>query len=213
MRGRAFIRQICGHTRLVLSECRRSEPHIFNFYRQLSDSTEFVETWVARAREAFPDIEGHSPINLVFSHSDRISLNETLLEFYRPRDVPTYWTEPGPCRAQNTKPQPMWLWLGQELYCASTHGGLRNRWTYVIVDLTETHAVLEPLGGGVKTSRLEHSKVASIFRLSYARTYHAAQGLEWPRVRLWGWTAPLFSIQHLLVGMSRSRSQLDFGPR
>ena len=118
----------------------------------------------------------------------------------RPKNAETYWTEPGPCRAQNTVPQPMFLWLHQELYCASTHTALRNRWTYVICDLTEKYAVLEPVGGGPRTGRLEHSRVAELFRLPYARTYHAAQGLEWPRVRLWCWSAPMFSLSHLLVG-------------
>jgi hypothetical protein len=51
-----------------------------------------------------------------------------------------------------------------------------------------------------------------MFRLSFARTYHAAQGLEWPRVRLWDTERFCFVRAHLVVGMSRclDGSALDF---
>jgi len=115
MRGRAFFRELCGHTRLRLHICRRSDPRLFGFYSQLSDSQEDVQVWVARAREAFPPIEGPSPINLVCSHRHRVALNARLQEHYRPPDVQAYWAEPGHCRAQNTTPQGMWLYLGLQV--------------------------------------------------------------------------------------------------
>ena len=74
-------------------------------------------------------------------------------------------------------------------------------------------AVLEADGLGTRTKALPHATVASIFRLPYARTYHAAQGMEWDRVRLWGCSEPTFTLEHLMVGLSRCRSSttLDFG--
>jgi len=74
--------------------------------------------------------------------------------------------------------------------------------------------VLQADKTGERTKPMAHKVVASIFRLPYARTIHAAQGLEWPRVRIWGWDSPNFTLSHLVVGMSRrlAADALDFGP-
>ena len=104
----------------------------------------------------------------------------------------------------------MWLWRGQELIRSVIHKGLRRQWTYTIIELTPQTAVLEA-PDGTRTDRLSLSKVASMFRLSFARTFHAAQGLEWPRVRLWDTESLFFTKQHLVVGLSRclDSSNLD----
>jgi hypothetical protein len=112
MRNRAFFRQLCGSVRLQLHICRCSDPALFTFYRQLSDSAENVQVWVERARAQFPPIAGPSPINLVFSHERRVQLNEELMQTYKPTDRACFFTEPGPCNAEETRPQPLWLWEG-----------------------------------------------------------------------------------------------------
>ena len=141
-------------------------------------------------------------------HKKRVALNAKLQGIYK--EPGAIWVEPGPSNAKHNVPQKVWLWLDQDLICSVTGGGLRSQWTYKVVDLNPHTAVLEAPDGR-RIERLPLKKVAVM--LNFARTYHAAQGLEFDRVRLWGWSAPMFSLSHLLVGISRSRAQLDFGPR
>jgi ATP-dependent exoDNAse (exonuclease V) alpha subunit len=72
------------------------------------------------------------------------------------------------------------------------------------------------VGLGDKTSAMTHALVVEKFRLPYARTIHASQGLTFDcRVRIWGWShTDIFTKEHLLVAMSRcTRGELlDFGP-
>ena len=79
-----------------------------------------------------------------------------------------------------------------------------------MVELNSQSAVLEA-PDGTRTERMPHKKVATMFRLSFARTYHAAQGMEWPRVRLWDCDSIFLTKQHLVVGLSRclDSSKLD----
>ena len=159
-------------------------------------------------------IAGVIAINLVFSHKDRVRLNDELQNIYKPTDRPCYWVTPGPCRAEETLPQAMWLYEGLELYACTKASGWRNRWPYTVVAVDETTATLQAKDAAEPMRPLPHATVAALCRLGFCRSYHAAQGLEWPRVRLHGWDSPHFTLSHLLVGMSRClRSDaLDFGP-
>ena len=213
MRNRAFFRDLCDSARLRLHICRRSDPALFEFYSQLSDSEEDVALWAQRAIERFPTIAGPCPINLVFSHKDRVRLNDELQSVYKPSDRPCFWAEPGPCRAEETLPQAMWLYEGLELYACMKARPWRNRWPYRVVEVEEKTVTLQAKDREDR-STLPHATAAVLFRLGFARSYHAAQGLEWPRVRLHGWSNPYFTLSHLLVGVSRClRSDaLDLGP-
>jgi hypothetical protein len=107
----------------------------------------------------------------------------------------------------------MWLYEGLELYACTKAKGWRNRWPYTVVAVDESTATLQAKDSDVR-SALPHKTVAALFRLGFCRSYRAAQGLEWPRVRLHGWDSPHFTMSRQLVGMSRClRSDaLDFGP-
>jgi hypothetical protein len=142
MQNRDFLRERCGSNRLILRKCWRSDPRLFNFYKQVAESSEDVSVFVERAKREFPPIEGPSPINLVACHVRRIALNAELMERFKPTDRPCFWVEPGPSNARHNQPQPMWLWLGQELICASPHHGLRRQWPYTVVELSAEHVVL-----------------------------------------------------------------------
>ena len=171
-----------------------------SYWLRFEASAEDVAVWVQRAKATFPPIEGPSPINLVSSHERRKRLNAELQEIYKQPGA--IWVPEVPSNAKHNEPQAMWLWEGQELICAVIHAGLRRQCTYKIVELSDKDAVLAAPDGTL-TARFTHSKVASLFRLSFARTYHAAQGLEWPRVRLWDTESIFFTKQHLIVGLSR----------
>jgi hypothetical protein len=199
MQGRAFLHEKCG-ARLRLETCRRSDARLFAFYTSVATSTEDLAAWVRRAREAFPPLPGPSPINLVCCHKRRVALNRELQEVYKQPGA--IWVQPGPSTARHNVPQDMWLWVGQELICAVIHKSMRRQWTYRVVELNGQTAVLEA-PDGTRTEALAHKRVATMFRLSFARTFHAAQGMEWPRVRLWDCDSMFLTKQHLVVGLSR----------
>ena len=56
-------------------------------------------------------------------------------------------------------------------------------------------------------------KLAEWFRPAFARTYFAAQGLTFERVRLWEDQSPFFTRRHLITGLSRctTAAMVDFG--
>jgi hypothetical protein len=201
MQGRAFLREKCSHF-LRLTTCRRSDARLFDFYTMVADSSNTnLVYWVDQARTMFPRLPGHSPVNLVCSHRRRVSLNHALQEYYRPREG-CIWVDPGQSKATHCHPQPMWLWVGQDLICSTIRKGLRRQWTYKIVELSDRDAVLEA-PDGTRTERIAHQMVAQAFRLSFARTYHSSQGCEWPRVRLWDFDSTFLTKSHIVVGLSR----------
>ena len=63
------------------------------------------------------------------------------------------------------------------------------------------------------TYEIQIDKLTEFFRPSFARTYFAAQGLTFERVRLWGYTSPFFTHAHLITGLSRctTADAVDFG--
>jgi hypothetical protein len=168
--------------------------------------------YVIAAKHAFPPIPGPSPVNLVHCHRRRIALNAELQDAFKPPHA--ILTNPERSTARKNKPQATWLWVGCTLICATRKNGFRNQWAYVVEELSPTHAVLRPQGTGTDTVRLSPlTRVAEMFRPSFARTYHSAQGLGFDRVRLWDTEAQHYSLAHLITGMSRccKSSGLDFG--
>jgi len=212
MRDKPFLKERCGGTRLMLTERRRNDARLFDFYAGLTRTPMSLADAVALAKQAFPAIEGHSPVNLVGSHSRRVRLNEALQEHFKPAGAVLV----NPERASNARknvPQPMFVWPGLPLICAVRCGGLRNQWSYIVREIHETHAVVIPDKGREPIKIAPLSRLADWFRLPFARTYHSAQGLGFDRVRLWDTEAEYFTLEHLVTGLSRctQAATVDFG--
>jgi hypothetical protein len=212
MRNAPWLKERCGYTRLTLTECVRSDARLHTFYSAVAENEHVpLGEIVQLAIRKFPLIDGFAPINLVCSHKRRVALIRDLQELVRPPDA--IWVEPSRSNAVKNVPQPLWLWRGMHLICATRLNNLRNQWTYEVVELTDAEAHLRALGSD-KVHKFPHQKVVDYFRSTLARTYHSAQGLTFDcRVRLWDTRGMHFSRQHLIVGMSRcTRSELlDFG--
>ena len=212
MRDKPFLKERCGGTRLMLTERRRNDARLFDFYAGLTRTPMSLADAVALAKQAFPAIEGQSPVNLVGSHSRRVRLNEALQEHFKPAGAVLV----NPERASNARknvPQPMFVWPGLPLICAVRCGGLRNQWSYIVREIHETHAVVIPDKGREPIKIAPLSRLADWFRLPFARTYHSAQGLGFDRVRLWDTEAEYFTLEHLVTGLSRctQAATVDFG--
>jgi len=212
MRGKPFLEERCGWTRLVRTEGRRNDLRLFGFYAGLMHTPMPLEEAVARAKREFPAIAGHSPVNLVSSHARRVALNRVLQEQFKPPGAVLV----NPERASNARknvPQPMFVWPGLPLICAVRCGGLRNQWSYVVQEIYATHAVLVPEKSDKRIKIEPLSRLADWFRLPFARTYHSAQSLGFPRVRLWDTESQYFTLAHLITGLSRctDSAAVDFG--
>ena len=212
MKDRTFLKERCGGTRLLLTEGRRNDARLFDFYAGLTRADISLDMAVIRAKQAFPAIPGDSPINLVSSHKRRVALNYHLQEIFKP--VNAIFVKPSRegCARKNV-PQDMWLWPGLKVICAVRCNKLKNQWSYEIVELSQTHAKLRAVGRNTTIEIKPLSKVADWFRLPWARTYHSAQSLGFDRVRLWDTESTYFTMPHLITGMSRctNSAALDFG--
>ena len=193
--------------RLVLTQCRRSDARLFDLYRNLIDSPLTLPEELAHLRRQLPRIEGLSPINLVSSHKSRVALNDYLQRAFTPKGA---LLSPKPERRMPNVSQDIWVYPGLKLLSATNERHLRNCWTYEVVEVNEAEVK-------VKDERGEYvfqlAEIAEFFRLSYARTYHASQGLTFDRVRLWDVESPYFTRSHLITGLSRctSAAAVDFG--
>ena len=156
---------------------------------------------------ALPKIPGHCPINLVQRHEHRLILNEHLQCYYAP---------PGALRLQKsevhigpTESQDIILYVGLELLAVINTRGLRNMWTYTVRAIGNNVTLSDERGA----HDVPIEKLTEFFRPSFARTYFAAQGLTFKRVRLWGYTSPFFTHAHLITGLSRctTADAVDFG--
>ena len=166
----------------------------------------FIED-LASIKAALPAIPGPCPINLVHSHSRRMHLNYELQKWYAPSGA--VMLDASSVRIGSSESQSILLYPGLKLLSVVNTLGLRNMWTYEVdsVDmLVQMHDER-----GVYEIPLE--KMTELFRLSFARTYFAAQGLTFERVRLWDDSNPFFTRQHLITGLSRctTASSVDFG--
>lgn len=209
--------------KLELRVCRRSDERLYQLYSGLLDvlrrfggqRSPAFEDYLRMLKRSLPAVPGPSPINLVATHQHRLELNAQLQEHYVPRTLggapKAVLSVAHPHPKQQNPPQDMWLYPGLTLLGHGKVGGLRNQFVYEVLKVTKERTTLRSHSGqeyGIATER-----VADELRLPFARTYYAAQGLTFDRVRLWDVNHPYVGPKHLYVGLSRGRTAqgVDFG--
>ena len=212
MRGAPFLRQL--KNRLVLAECRRSDWLLFDAYSRLLSPTATLQQHLGDIMALFPAIPGPCRVNLVQCHQWRVKLNDRLQMIYVPHrrgGVPDalYLPYDPPPQPRLNGPQSMYVYPGLQLLGAANVRGLKKGWSYEVVSVDPP--VVRDGSADVELQSVED--FLHLFRLAFARTYHAAQGLTFDRVRLWDVTSPYFSKSYLYVGLSRCRTAagVDFG--
>ena len=211
LRDTQFLKEFCGHNRLVLTECRRADERLFRLYASIAHSERPLEDDVALARQLYPKREGHCRVNLCTSHAMRERLVAALQLVFKPADAVLVENQQRAVEGQKNRPQDLWLWPGCELICASRLHNLRNQCSYFVVGVGPETVTLRAAGEGSPVQEFKRQDVVRLFRSSFARTYHSAQGLGFPEVRLWNCDDPNFTREHLVTGLSRSRGVVDFG--
>ena len=200
-----LLHTMCGGNRVTLTECRRSEAQLFDYYSSLIEGgSRFASPLrevIAEAKRAF-GFAGFCPANLVISHRKRVLLNERINKQLAPEDAVMIQVCGRTYRGNGA--QSMRLWPGIKLLGAvsSEKKGIRNGCLYTVSALDQEHAELEELPG----ARFSHSEVKQWLRLSHAQTYASVQGTEFEgALRLHDVQHKHFSRRHLFVGLSRAK--------
>jgi hypothetical protein len=216
----ALHHSLSSGRRLVLTECRRSDSELFDWYASLvaeplgsRHRTPLCET-VAQARARFtPDravgfIQGTllAPANLVIAHKSRELLNRLCNEAEAPRHpdaerftLEEFGAEPHP-GVNNL--QDAWFWAGMRVVACSKGRKLRNGLEYTIVDLGPKVTVQ---ADGEEPVLLKRAEFFRCMRLRYAVTYASAQGLTIRTLLALHDTGhQFFAWRKLYVGLSRA---------
>jgi hypothetical protein len=208
----SLLNTLAGGNRCTLTECRRGDRKLFDFYSSLipggSRAELPVQDCVAQAKAVF---RASAPArwNLVISHRRRCLINAERTRAEAPPEA--VLLEVGGHRARGNGAQSMLLWPGIQLFgCTSAAKAVRNGCLYTVesVDASAKTLVLEGIGS------ITFDQARAWLRLSYAQTYASCQGTEFAdSLCLWDCAHRHFSRRHLFVGLSRARANAAVGLR
>ncbi len=191
-----MLSEMCGGNRLTLTENRRSDAKLFEFYTGLkcgSPEVRPVKEALFEARALFPKTKLLPDFTLTMSHKRRVVINKTHNQFHKPVGA-IYIMAPPETRAGN-QPQSMWVWPGLRVIGAGAKclKGLM----YTIRSVTEEAVLLDGI-------TLTHPEAVKSLRLAYAMTFASCQGLTLAgRLRLETDSVHM-TTRHLYVGISRA---------
>jgi len=198
---------MCGGNVVHLTECRRADEVLFNFYSSFIEggrrTVQSLRASVEEAREIFT-FEGTARWNLVISHAKRVQLNRTL-NLLHARGKETTRLEITGQAVRGNAAQTIIIWPGIQLL---GHSGrlVRNQVLYTVKKIEEEQLWLEELA-----KPLSFEQVKSCLRLSFAQTYSSVQGNEYDEpLSLHDCAHRSFSRKHLFVGLSRSKQGAFF---
>ena len=190
-----MIRDLAGSNRLTLTENKRSDQVLFNFYTTLSSRP--LSELLQEARLLFPVTSRVAATTLVISHARRRYLNCKINLSEKP---PGAVFLRAPVTGTGTGPQSMFVWAGVRV--VGSGGPVKKGVFQIIESVSEDGDVT--LSNGV--SLTAHQAIRSL-RLCYAITYARCQGLTLDGiVRLDCTDSPHFTTRHLYVGSSRPTS-------
>jgi hypothetical protein len=199
----SLLHTLAGGNRCTLTECRRGDRKLFDFYSSLipggSRAELPVQACVDQAKAVFRS-SASARWNLVISHRRRCLINAERNRAEAPAGA--VLLEVCGRRARGNGAQSMLLWPGIQLFgCTSAAKAVRNGCLYTVESIDAQTLVLEGVG------RLTFDQARAWLRLSYAQTYASCQGTEFAdSLCLWDCAHRHFSRRHLFVGLSRARA-------
>ena len=189
-----LVRDLAGSNRFTLTENKRSDQMLYDFYTSLSARP--LADALEEARMRFPVTSETPDVTLVISHGRRRYLNGK-------RNISEMQTDAVYFRAPETGatgngPQNMFLWPGLRIVGG---GGALKKGVFATIESISADSDVV-LDNGIK---LTASQASRSIRLCYALTYASCQGLTLEgRVRLDCTSSKFFSWRHLYVGSSRA---------
>ena len=201
----ALLYRLADGNRVTLTECRRSDTRLFDFYSSLIPGGSRADLplceCIKQAKEQF-NFEGDARWNLVISHYKRVKINRELNAKFKPVSG-AVWLEVKGCRATANSAQSMWIWPGLLLFgcAAGEKRGIRNQCLYEIEKIKDEEVKVKD-----NDRWFTFDDVKQLFRLSFAQTFASCQGTEFDgKLRLWDTSNPHFSKTHLFVALSRAK--------
>jgi hypothetical protein len=199
-----LLHRMSDGNRLILTDCKRSDAELFDFYTRLIPGGDLydqpIQEAVTLAREKFT-YEGVCDLNLVLSHRKRIAINRKVNVYKKPDDA-VFLPCPKLKRLSLNAPQEMWIWPGLKLLgCLPIEKqGVTNGVVYKIEIITDDTVNFE---GGISLSKED---TVQIMRLSHAMTYASVQGRETEGTLALHDCANLhMTLKHLYVALSRAK--------
>ena len=190
-----MIRDLADGNRLTLTENKRSDEVLFNFYTSLSSRP--LAELLQEARVLFPVTSRLADTTLVISHARRRYLNCKRNLSEKP---PSAVFLRAPITGSGTGPQSMFVWAG--LRVVGSGGAVKKGVFEIVASVTEDGDVT--LSNGVRLTA--HQAIRSL-RLCWAITYAGCQGLTLEGVvRLDCTDSQHFTARHVYVGSSRATS-------
>jgi hypothetical protein len=200
----SLLHTLSDGNRITLTECRRGDRKLFDFYSSLipggSRAELNVQACVAQAKSVFRS-NGPARWNLVISHRRRVLINAERNKAEAPRDA--VLLEVSGRQARGNGAQSMLVWPGIQLFgCTSAAKAIRNGCLYTVESIDTESKTLVLEGGG----SLTFDQAKTWLRLSYAQTFASCQGTEFDgSLCLWDCAHRHFSRRHLFVGLSRAK--------
>ena len=196
-----LLHTLSGGNLLVLSECRRSDQNLYNFYSSLIEGGSrfeaLLEDVIREAARTFQRQHDIYRYNLVISHRRRRAINEAMSDKLAPEGSTAIELEGSLVK----------VWPGLQLVCSATlpEKGLYNGCPYTIVEITDDAVAFKEL-----EKPLCIKKVQEAMRLSFASTYAGCQGTEFTgTLCLRDVQHRFFTRKHLFVGLSRAKVAAD----
>jgi len=191
----------------MLTECRRGDRTLFDFYSSLIDGGSRFGIPVAEAVRSAKQLFQHDGMarwNLCISHHKPTKLNRAINRAVAPDEGAVFLEVRGRA-ARGNAAQSMILWPGLQVFgCVSAERkGIRNGCLYTIQSIDATRETLRLCHVDADVT-FEQAK--AWLRLSFAQTYASCQGTEFDgSLRLHDCSSRFFSMKHLFVGLSRAK--------
>ncbi|MCP3864183.1 MAG: AAA family ATPase, partial [Aestuariibacter sp.] len=169
-----LLHTMAGGNRVELTECRRSDTSLFEYYASLIPGglrfeLPLVEC-VRQAKTAFA-FRGLPRWSLCISHAKRVRINREVNERLAPQDAVRLVVSGRAARGNAA--QTMLLWPGIVLIGCTQSGRVRNGCLYEVEHVDGESVKL----CGVDAA-LTHEQASKTLRLSFAQTYASCQGTE-----------------------------------
>jgi len=198
-----LLHRMADGNRLTLTECKRSDVELFDFYTRLIPGGDLFEQPIKEAVKLAPEkfkYQGVCGLNLTLSHRKRIAINRQVnLNKKHPNAV--FLPCPKLTRLSLNAPQEMWLWPHLELLgCLPIEKqGVRNGVLYKIESIDDS----VHFEGGIVLSK---DDCVLMMRLSHCMTYASVQGRETEgSLCLHDCDSGYMNHKHLYVALSRAK--------
>ena len=206
-----MLRFLTDGFRLRLTESKRSDAGLFNFYSKLALGGLWhslpLKQQIEEARKEFGKPTHTPTFQLTVSHKHRMHIIKQAqleeLAIKRLSGAEVFWLPPVYSSCQN-KTQELWLYVDKLLISIATIKGVYNSQMLKLTKLDTTSCDFEDFDTK-KPITLSHAVIQKYCRSAACMTYASVQGRSFDDLGIWT-KSPKFTSRHLFMALSRARS-------